>query len=194
MKPATTTVALSIFILIGHPRAFSQTVSGVPNTYYAISSVNTASNSVTVDDATGLEPGELVLIHQTKGATIDATNTSTYGNITAINDAGNYEFNMVCSITGNEVWLTAKFVNAYDPAGQLQMVAVPSYQSVTISGTVTGSPWDPVAGKGGIVALAAIDTIFLNADIDVSGQGFVGGALFNYVSPAPYNCGPLPIM
>lgn len=190
MKPATTKVALLVFILIGHPRAFSQTASGVVNSYYAISAVNTATNSVTVDNSAGLEPGELVLIHQTKGATIDATNTATFGNITAINDAGNYEFNTVCSITGNEVWLTAKFVNAYDPAGQLQMAAVPAYQSVTISGTITGSPWDPVAGKGGIVALAATDTIFLNADIDVSGQGFIGGALFNYVSPAPYNCGP----
>src|ERR1700733_6809745 len=128
MKPATTLVALFILIVLCQQNAFSQTASGVVNSYYAISTVNTATNSVIVDNASGLEPGELVLIIQTKGATIDATNTATYGNVTAINSAGNYEFNRVCNVTGNQVWLTAELLNAYNPAGQLQMVSVPSYQ------------------------------------------------------------------
>ena len=157
------------------------------NSYYSVTTVNTASNSLIVDDATGLGPRHLVLIIQAKDATIDATNTATYGNITAINSAGNYEFNTVCNVIGNQVWLTSQLLNTYDPAGQLQMVAIPSYQSVTVSGMVMANPWDPVAGKGGIVALSATDTIFLNADIDVSGPGFTGGALVNYPTPA-YNC------
>jgi hypothetical protein len=189
MKPGTTQVTLILALtVLFHPRVFSQSVSGVVNAYYAVTSINTATNSVIVDNSAGLEPGETVLIIQMKGATIDASNTATFGNVTAINNAGAYEFNTVCSVTGNQVWLTGQFVNTYSAAGQVQVVAVASYQSVTISGTVTGNAWDPVAGKGGIVAIAATDTIFLNADIDVSGQGFIGGALFNYVSPTPYNC------
>ena len=43
---------------------------------------------------------------------------------------------------------------------------------------------------GGIVAIEAADTIYLNSGIDVSGQGFVGGGLFNYGTPA-YNCSNL---
>jgi hypothetical protein len=189
MRPGTTIVALLTSILFAHQDAFSQTASGVVNSYYAVATVNTATNSVIVDDATGLEPGELVLIIQMKGAAIDATNTATYGNVTAINNAGQYEFNTVCNVLGNQVWLTSQMLNTYNVAGQVQMVAVPAYQSVTVSGTVTATAWDPVAGKGGIVAMAATDTIFLNADIDVSGQGFIGGALVNYPTPT-WNCGP----
>lgn len=190
MRPRITIVALSTLILLCHLETFAQSATGVVNSYYAITTVNAPTNSVIVDNSTGLEPGELVLIIQMKGAAIDATNTATYGNVTAINGAGQYEFNTVCNVLGNQVWLTSQMLNTYSVAGQVQMVAVPSYQSVTVSGTVTGSAWDPVAGKGGIVAMAATDTIFLNADIDVSGQGYIGGALVNYTSPAPYNCGP----
>jgi Secretion system C-terminal sorting domain len=187
MRPGTTIVALLTLMLLCHQKAFSQSASGVVNSYYAITTVNAPTNSVIVDNSTGLEPGELVLIIQTKGATIDATNTATYGNVTAINTVGDYEFNIVCNVIGNQVWLISQMLHAYNPAGQVQMVAVPSYQSVTVSGTITGSPWDPVGGKGGIVAIAATDTIFLNADIDVSGQGFIGGGLVNYPTPS-YNC------
>ena len=123
-----------------------------------------------------------------KGADMDASNAVSFGNITAINDAGNYEFNYICGITGNDVMLEFQILRAYDPAQMVQLVSVPVYSSVTIGATVTGSPWDPVAGTGGIVALEATNTVFLNADIDVSGQGFQGGAFINYLMPSPYDC------
>src|ERR1700727_2027699 len=85
--------------------ALCQSVSGVVNSYFAITAVNTASNTVTVDNAAGLYNGQPVLIIQMKGATINSTNTASYGTITAVNDAGAYEFNTICSISGNEVWL-----------------------------------------------------------------------------------------
>lgn len=167
--------------------AQSQSVSGVANSYFAITAVNTASNTVTVDNAAGLYNGQPVLIIQMKGATINSTNTASYGSITAVNDAGNYEFNTICSITGNEVWLQNQLVNAYDPTSNLQMVSYTSYTDVTVSGTVNASAWDPTTGKGGVVVLAATNSITLNANIDVSGQGFQGGVLVNYAIP-PYNC------
>lgn len=167
--------------------ALCQSVSGVVNSYFAITAVNTASNTVTVDNAAGLYNGQPVLIIQMKGATINSTNTASYGTITAVNDAGAYEFNTICSISGNEVWLQNKLVNAYDPTGNAQMVSYTSYSDVTVSGTVNASAWDPTTGKGGVVVLAATNSITLNANIDVSGQGFQGGVLVNYAIP-PYNC------
>lgn len=165
----------------------AQTASGIVNSYYAVTSVNTTANSVTVDNASGLSSGQRVLIIQAKGAAINGANASTFGDITAIDDAGNYEFNTICTITGNEVVLKATLLNPYDPTGSVQMVAIPSYGSVIVSGTISASPWDPATGKGGVVVIEAADTIFLNADIDVSGQGFLGGSLVNYPVP-PNNC------
>jgi hypothetical protein len=142
---------------------------------------------MTVNNAAGLSPGQRVLIFQAKGATIGSSNAATFGNITAINGAGNYEFNTICTVTGNVIVFKETFLNSYDPAGLVQLVAIPSYNSVAISGAVTASPWDPTTGTGGIVAIQAADTIYLNADINVNGQGFQGGTLINYDIP-PYNC------
>jgi len=168
-------------------RVNAQNISGIVNAYYQVTAINSAINSVTVDDATGLCPGERVLLIQMKGATINSANAPTYGDISGIGDAGNYEFGTICTINGNAVTLQANLLKAYDPTGNVQLVSVPSYGSVIVSGTVTASAWDPTTGKGGIVAISASNTIFLNADINVSGQGFIGGALINYPVP-PFGC------
>ncbi|HZE84822.1 MAG TPA: T9SS type A sorting domain-containing protein [Puia sp.] len=186
MKAGTTIVTLLLFFC-NYPALRAQTISGVINSYYKITAVNTAINSVTVDNSAGLTPGERVLVIQSKGANISSANAAGYGDITAINNAGKYEFNTICTVAGNEVVLKSQLVNSYDPAGYVQLVSVPSFSSVTVAGTVNGNGWDPVAGKGGIVVIEATGTIFLNADINVSGQGFQGGALVNYATPT-YDC------
>jgi hypothetical protein len=187
MKPLIRIALPLILTALYCSDADCQSVSGVVNSYFAITAVNTASNTVTVDNAAGLYNGQPVLIIQMKGATVDASNTATYGSITAVNDAGNYEFNTICSITGNEVWLQNTLVNAYDPTGNVQMVSYTAYSDVTITGTVTAQPWSSTTGKGGVVVVAATNSITLNANIDASGQGFQGGVLENYLIP-PYNC------
>ena len=176
-----------LFLFYGCLQANAQNASGIVNSYYQVSAINSATNSVTVDNTTGLYPGQRVLLIQIKGAAINSANASTYGDITAIGDAGDYEFGTICTINGNAVTLMANLLNSYDPTGNVQLVSVPSYGSVIVSGTVSASPWDPTTGKGGVVAISAANTIFLNADIDVSGQGFLGGALINYPVP-PFDC------
>lgn len=125
---------------------------------------------------------------QVKGATINGANSSSYGDILAINNAGNYEMNTVCSVSGNDVLLKYQMLNLYTPADTVQLVTVPSYHSVTIVDTIKSLPWNSLTATGGIVAIEAADTIYLNSGIDVSGQGFVGGALFNYGPPPTYDC------
>ena len=187
MKTGVRIVLLLVLNALHISDASCQAVSGVVNSYYAISAVSVPSNAVTVDNAAGLYNGEPVLIIQMKGASASGLNTAAYGNITAIGDAGNYEFNTICSITGNQVMLQNKLVNAYDPTGDVQLVAYTSYTDVTVSATVNAQAWDPTTGKGGVVVIAASNSITLNANIDVSGQGFQGGVLVNYAVP-PYNC------
>jgi hypothetical protein len=190
MKTCARIVLLLTLFMLDRRPSHGQSVSGILNTYYHVTAVNGAANSITVDNVSGLAAGQRILILQAKGAAITATNTATYGDVSALNNAGGYEFNLICSISGNEVWMKDQFVNMYSAAGQVQLVTIPSYSSVSIAGTVTAAPWDPVTGKGGVVVLEATGTISLNADIDVSGQGFRGGALVNYPTPT-YDCGPL---
>lgn len=187
MKTVARISIILILNTLSHSCAWCQSISGVVNSYYHVSGINVATNVVTVGNAAGLSAGQAVLLIQMKGASINTANTANYGDISSIGDAGNYEFNSICTINGNQVWLQNKMVNAYDPNGEVQLITVPAYSSLTISGTVTAKPWDTIAGTGGVVVLAASNSITLNANIDVSGQGFLGGALVNYPVP-PYNC------
>ncbi|HVM86712.1 MAG TPA: T9SS type A sorting domain-containing protein [Puia sp.] len=188
MKPAKSLKpCLFIFFCIGITNTYAQSISGVVNSYYQVTAVNSATNTVTVSDATGLTANTRVLLIQMKGAAINSANSSSYGNITAINNAGNYEINTICSVSGNDVLLQYQMLNSYTAGASVQLVTVPSYKSVTVSDTIKASAWNTSSGTGGIVAIEATDTIYLNSGIDVSGQGFAGGALFNYAAPT-YDC------
>jgi len=123
-----------------------------------------------------------------KGATIDVSNTNTFGNISAINNAGNYEFNYICGVSGNDVVLQYQLLRTYDPTYSVQLISVPVYTDITVSGTVTGNAWNASSGTGGVVVFEATNSVVMNANIDVSGQGFVGAALTNYLMSSPYDC------
>jgi hypothetical protein len=187
MKNNAQTGVYLIFFFLAPIQALTQTLSGSVNSYYHITAVNTAANSVTVSSASGLSAGQRVFLYQAKGAVIDSSNTSTYGDIKSLNGAGAYEFNTICSINGNDLWLLNGMANSYSTGGQVQLVTVPSFSTITVNGTITAPAWASSTGTGGIVVLEAGSTINLNADIDVSGMGFIGGILTNQPVP-PYNC------
>ncbi|HVU96518.1 MAG TPA: T9SS type A sorting domain-containing protein [Puia sp.] len=187
MKNHARLVVLLLFAAFQWGIACAQSVSGVVNGYYPVTTVNMAVNAVTLTNATGLGPGQRVMLYQAKGAAITASNTSHYGDVTALNNAGAYEMNTICSVSGNEVWLVYPMLHSYDPSGLVQLLTVPSSPSITIAGALSAASWDPATGTGGIVALESSGSIFLNADINVSGQGLQGGALVNYSVP-PYDC------
>lgn len=165
----------------------AQSVSGVINTYYKVTAITNSTATLTVNSSAGLSPGTRVLLMQMKGAAINTTNSSSFGSITAMNSAGLYEWNTVCSVAGNTVLLKYGLVNTYDASAFLQLVAIPQYVSVTVSDTLTAPAWDPVSGTGGVLVLEALDTVFLNAPVSVTGKGFTGGQLQNYPGPT-YDC------
>jgi hypothetical protein len=163
-----------------------QNISGIINTYHRVTAINTVTNRLTLNTAAGLNINTRVLVIQMKGATIDNSNSASFGNISAINNTGNYEFNYICAIAGNDVLLSQPLARSYTVAGSVQLVSVPMYTTVTVTGTVTGTPWNATNGTGGVIALQA-ETIFLNANIDASGIGFTGGPLQNYPN-GNYDC------
>jgi gliding motility-associated-like protein len=145
------------------------------NQYAAVTSRSTnCDNSLTVDDASGFKAGDTVLMIQMKGAAIDTSNTSTFGAVLSYNGAGNYEQNLIKSISGNKITLLYKIKRNYDiPGGLVQLVRIPFYNNYTISQPHTCKAWNGV--KGGVFAINVSGTLTLNEDIDVSGMGFRGG-------------------
>lgn len=153
-------------------------ISGIINDYTPVLSLLPCTNKIIVEDGTPFNAGDTVLLIQMKGAVIDSSNTSSFGTISDLKNAGNYEFNYVKSRNGNTIELLNVLNRQYDiPDGKVQLIRVPYYTSVVVSNVLTCLPWD--GKKGGVLVLNARDTITLQSSIDVSGKGFNGGQILN---------------
>ncbi len=166
---------LGFFLLchFGSQFLYAQTISGVINKYAKVLDIDTCLNQMIVEDATGFSVGDRILIIQMKGASIDRSNTSAFGTVLNYGVAGNYEFGSIAAIQGLQITLQNKIVKLYDAASSLQIVRVPQYVDAIIGTTVLSQRWDGL--RGGVVVLEASGSVALNANIDVSGQGFRGG-------------------
>ena len=123
-------------------------------------------------------PGDTVLLIQMKGAVIDSSNTANFGTVTNYKNAGNYEYNYVKQKTGNLIQLRNLVTRQYDiPIGKVQLVRVPYYDNLVVDNTLTCMQWDGT--KGGILAFNVKNTLTMNAGMDVSGKGFIGGQVIN---------------
>jgi hypothetical protein len=112
-----------------------------------------------------------------QGPTINMTNSSTFGSITAINNTGNYEFATISSISGSTITFTLSLVKSYTTGSNfnVQMITVPQYNAgVTVTGTLTATAWNGTTG--GVLVFEAT-TVTMSANIDVSGLGFAGGSM-----------------
>jgi gliding motility-associated-like protein len=146
------------------------------NKYTEVISFEICTNQLAVNNANEFNVGDTVLIIQMKGSVIDSSNTSAFGNITNLNNTGNYEFNYIKSKTGNVLVLKNVLKKEYDlPYGKVQLIRVPYFQDYTLVNTLTCLPWN--GSVGGVAAFNVQNTLTLNADIDVSSKGFKGGAI-----------------
>lgn len=160
---------------LGNGSAGTTSVSGVINSYAAVSSFDNTKQSVTlftVDTASFFQKHDLALVIQMQGVSVDVTNTSNYGTVLNFNNTGRYEYVRVDSIAGSVIY-TTKVHNNYDTGAVIQLVRVPQYNTVTISTVLQGMPWN--GKKGGVIAVDAVDSIILNAAISAKGIGFRGG-------------------
>ena len=163
---------LSAIVVFGQ----STTISGIINTYHSVIEIIPSKSCIRVNNTTGLNIAESVMIIQMKGASVVTNNNSTFGDTTSLNNAGNYEINSICGIKGDSVFLFFSVLNSYDISGKVQLVGIPTYYSAVVTGTLSAQPWDNVTGTGGIIALNADENLTLNAPISADGSGFNGGA------------------
>jgi len=142
--------------------------------------------------ASNIAAGDLIMIIQMQGATIlgqpDAgvptigfPNDATWGTITNYNNCGNYEYCQISSVPNSTtINIDCGLTNSYTATGRVQIIRVPRYNTLTITspGTIVSQTWNGTSG--GVVAIEVLGNTIINtgARIDVSAQGFRGGALF----------------
>lgn len=157
---------------------------------YGILAVNAAAGSAQLAvnnpggpngmDLAALQAGDLLLVIQMAGATIDSSNTVSYGNVTNLNSAGRHEFVTVNRTQGNTITINPPCGGLrynYAANGKTQVIRVPQYTTLTVNSgaSLTAPAWN--GQFGGIVVTHVQNTATINGVVDVSGAGFRGGAL-----------------
>jgi uncharacterized repeat protein (TIGR01451 family) len=157
-----------------------------------VANIANLTNSVDPAGTGTLAPGDVILIYQARGATINTTDTPTYGDITSYGNAGNYEFQSVASVSGNDIGLLPLSSGSSCTAGALkrsydsgaQVIRVPQYASLTVNAgaSISSSAWD--GSVGGVVAIRVQNTLTVNGTISVAGLGFRGAPQDNLDRPS----------
>ena len=172
--------------------------SGVLNSYFEPNDGTYGPSSWTIGlsnrrGATeDLKPGDLALVIQMQCADIDTTNTADYGGDDGTGRgysdpagsclAGQYEYVVAGPDTDNASLdlSVSPLVETYiqesgTTANRLtfQVIRVPQYNTITLTGDVTASYWD--GNTGGVVVMDVVDELDWGGNtIDVLGRGFRG--------------------
>ena len=151
-------------------------ISGIVNSYHPLIEVIPAKSCVRVNPVAGLSVNDLVMIIQMKGATVGTLNNSTFGSVSNLNYAGNYELNTICSIRGDSVFLYRQLLTNYSVTDKVQLVRIPQYTSALVQDSLKALPWDSASGQGGVLAISVAEDLILNDVISADGKGYAGGA------------------
>lgn len=217
----TTLLSTHIFAQVGKDGALTVTAANTVLCRYALitADIPVGSSTITVSDiadlnrdgigylpagfvtnsggfaSNALAAGDLLMIYQAQGATINTTNTISYGDVTALNGAGNYDLVRVGSVSGNTITLSCSTIQAYSFIGHVQIIRVPQYTSLTVNSgaSVVAIDWgNPSFGgadasadvrrRGGFNSFFA-NTLVNNGSINANKAGFRGGTRDNNTSP-----------
>src|SRR4051812_40963538 len=117
---------LNSFAQPGKDGAYTaSTPNQVLNKYCPVAAnIASGSNTLLLSSGPGFSlcPGDLLMIYQAQGCSINQANTISYGNVTAYNSAGLYEFKYVQAVNGNIVTVQSAFTNSYATAGRVQAI------------------------------------------------------------------------
>ncbi len=155
-------------------------VTGIINDYYTganpftlnpgDSTLNLGARDTRGGPAATIAVGDLFMIMQMQGGTINASTTNQYGSgagtgngSLTLDNVGFYEFIRVTSVAGLNIGFTPPLTKQYKnstgiPQNRYQVIRVPQYANVTAT-AVTTIPWN--SSTGGVVALDAKDVLTL---------------------------------
>ena len=142
--------------------------------------------------------GDLVLVMQMQSATINFTNTSSYGDgvpgdpgsgSTNLDNTGQFEFVVATSavptgggtLTFTGAGATNGLLNSYTNTiatssqgeSTFQVIRVPQYASATLTSTLAALAWN--GATGGVLAIDVSSQLTLGGTVAVDGDGFRGG-------------------
>lgn len=102
--------------------------------------------------------GQMILIHQTRGTGVGA-----------------WEINQIESYIAGTITCVYPLVNTYTDSGasQAQVLVLPQYSSVTVSGTLTAKAWD--GNVGGIIAFLCSGRVTVSGTISANGTSAGSG-------------------
>jgi hypothetical protein len=175
-------ILLSLLILSGLAVSlFAQDrqIGGIINVYRRVVAIGPGLDNVTLNRVDSIAPGDTVLLIQMKGAIIYEVETSSYGSYReSVGTPGSSEFLIVESVNTvtKNVIFTNPVLKNYNVAGIVQLIKVPYLNSVTVKADLTCQPWDSINKTGGVLAMIVGKTLTLEANINVTGKGFYGGA------------------
>lgn len=150
-------------------------LSGVINQYSKVTLIesDTCQSKITVADISPFSEGQLVVLIQMQGATIDESNSANFGDIQDLNNVGFYEINEIVSINGFDIYLKYQSQHDYNTNGNVQLITMPNHENANVANTLTADAWN--GETGGVLALKISGQLLMSANIDVSGLGFRGG-------------------
>jgi hypothetical protein len=161
------------------------TVSNIAN--LSASAIAGAANNPYITAA--LAYGDLIMIIKMQGAAIGTTNTAAYGNITAYNNTGQYELQVVKGVTGNVITLCSALANTYNVSTteRVQVVRIPRLSALTINSgaSLTASVWTAAGNTGGIVAIEVTGNASIVGTVTADALGFRGGVVDNSTTGPP---------
>ncbi len=177
-------VISGLLLIISTSISQNISISGSPNHYLKVDGV--FSNGVSVTETltghlSNFKPGDKVLLIQMTGVTLmdgagfEVTEQRFKKNN---NNTGKYEVLQIDEVivgSDTSVIFTDNLSNQYDAGEKIQLVRFVEGETVTVSGQATAHAWD--GQVGGIVAILGSDSVKLNSNINVSYQGFRGGAM-----------------
>jgi hypothetical protein len=146
----------------------------IVNAYAALTaSAFPGDDRISVEDASKLSEGRVVLVWQTTGWPAPTLGDRQPISLTG-STVGSYELARVVRVEGSSVVLDRPLRGGYSRPG-VQVVSVPEYANVMVqpSGRLVPGPWD--GERGGALALLVSGRLTNLGEISARGAGFRGG-------------------
>ena len=161
----------------------------LPDASVGATSISVGDNTMSTHFSANLGPGDLILIIQMQGASIQSDPWyDGYGYISNYGNSGKYEFAQVLSVANTHtINLTCGLTQNYSVSGVTQIVRVPRYTTLNINAgaELTCDTWN--GSTGGVLVVETLGSVVINGSVNVTGKGFRGGAASpQFNSPAVY--------